>query len=125
MTLSRVASDLAAILVPIGVVAAGLAALCAIIAAVAIVRRADGLAGGAVGVWIPFAVLSVAASFGNMWLPLLASGAALVVALVGGALLRWVLTATASARAVRVEGAVAAPPVTPPTLARSNPATAT
>ena len=81
MTSSRVADELAAVLVPIGVVGMVLAVLCAVVAAVAIVRGAGGLAGGAVGVWIPVAVLSLTASFANQWVPAIVSGAALAVML--------------------------------------------
>jgi ABC-type cobalamin transport system ATPase subunit len=81
MTSSRMASELAAILVPIGVVGAVLAALCAIVAGVAIMRGAAGLAGGAVGLWIPSALLSSTASFANQWTPLVVAGAVLAATL--------------------------------------------
>jgi hypothetical protein len=94
MTSSRVASDLAAVLVPIGVVGAVLAALCAIVAAVAIVRGAGGLCGGAVGVWIPCALVSSFAGFANQGIPLLAAGAALAGSLTIAAVVRSLVSAS-------------------------------
>jgi len=88
MTTFRLANDLAAVMVPIGMVGAGLAVICAIVAGVAIMRGAGGLSGGAVGVWIPFALMSFTASFANQWLPLIVSGAALVAMLVIGGVVR-------------------------------------
>ncbi|MBO0980196.1 hypothetical protein [Microbacterium sp. SD291] len=140
-------NDLASILVPIGVTGAALAALCAIVAAVAIVRGAGGLVGGAVGVWIPFAVLSSTAGFASQWTPLLASAIVLVAMLAVGGIVRAIMhaaTAGRMARPVHTADAVrvavpAAPPVPagPPragvgaaltgtvaTLARQNPARA-
>lgn len=111
MTSSRVAHDLASVLVPIGIVGAVLAALCAVVAAVAIMRGAGGLAGGAVGVWIPAAVLSLAASFAYEWLPLIVSVAVLAGMLILGAVGRAVLSAREpareAARAARVAEVVA------------------
>lgn len=72
--------------------------LCAVIAGVAIARGAGGLAGGAVGLWIPAAVMSLTASFANQWIPLIVAGAALVGMLVIGAVLR-VFVASAETRA--------------------------
>lgn len=85
-------------MVPIGVVGAVLAVLCAVVAAVAIVRGSGGLSGGAVGVWIPFALLSSTAGFASQWMPLIASGAALVAFLVIGFALRAILTLAAPRR---------------------------
>lgn len=113
MTSSRMANELASILVPIGVVGAVLAALCAIVAGVAIMRGAAGLAGGAVGLWIPSAMLSFTASFANQWTPLLVSGVVLVAMLVIGAVVRGVVNAgepaRESARAARIQALVDAP----------------
>lgn len=98
-------------LVPIGIVGAVLAVLCAVVAGIAIMRGAGGLAGGAVGVWIPAAVLSLAASFAQQWTPLLVSGAALVGMLILGAVGRAILSAREpardAARAARVAEVVA------------------
>lgn len=94
MTTSRVASDLAAIMVPIGVVGAVLAVVCAVVAAVAIARGAGGLTGGAVGVWIPAAMVSSVAGFGSQWTPLIVSGSALVGLLVLGGVARAIVRAT-------------------------------
>ena len=79
---------LAAIFVPIGIVGAIIALICALVVAFALARRAAGLAGGAAGVWIVGALLSWASSFADLWLPLLASLAALGAALVVGGMLR-------------------------------------
>ena len=94
MTTLRVASDLAAVLVPIGYVGAALAAICAVVAAVAIVRGAGGLTGGAVAVWFVGALMSVTASFGNQWLPLIIACASLTAMLVIGGVVRGLVTAS-------------------------------
>jgi len=113
MTSSRVANELASILVPIGTVGAVLAALCAIVAGIAIMRGAAGLVGGAVGLWIPSAMLSSTASFASQWLPLVIAGASLVAMLIIGAIGRGVLGAGApareAARAARAQGLADAP----------------
>ncbi|MDN3445583.1 hypothetical protein [Microbacterium sp. APC 3901] len=128
MTSSRVASELASILVPIGVVGAVLAALCALVAGVAIMRGAAGLAGGAVGLWIPSAMLSSTASFANQWTPLLISGAALLAMLVIGTVGRGIVSAgepaREAARAARVQALVDAPgPVAVPRATTVTPST--
>ncbi|KJL30261.1 hypothetical protein [Microbacterium oxydans] len=118
MTTFRLANDLAAVMVPIGMVGAGLAVICAIVAGVAIMRGAGGLSGGAVGVWIPFALMSFTASFANQWLPLIVSGAALVAMLAIGGVVRAIVNAAepgrhtrpaviATSKAAPVTGAVA------------------
>lgn len=127
MTSSRVASELASILVPIGVVGAVLAALCAIVAGVAIMRGAAGLAGGAVGLWIPSAMLSTTASFANQWTPLLVSGIVLVTMLVIGAVARGIVNAGEPARevarAARIQAVVDAPEPTVPARSTKAPST--
>lgn len=127
MTSSRVASELASILVPIGVVGAVLAALCAIVAGVAIMRGAAGLAGGAVGLWIPSAMLSTTASFANQWTPLLVSGIVLVAMLVIGAVARGIVNAGEPARevvrAARIQAVVDAPEPTVPARSTKAPST--
>ncbi len=127
MTSSRVASELASILVPIGVVGAVLAALCAIVAGVAIMRGAAGLAGGAVGLWIPSAMLSTTASFANQWTPLLVSGIVLVAMLVIGAVTRGIVNAGEPARevarAARIQAVVDAPEPTVPARSTKAPST--
>lgn len=112
MTTMRMASDLAAVLVPIGYVGAGLAAICAIVAAVAIIRGKAGLSGGAVGVWIVFALMSSTASFAREWMPLIVSGTALVAMLVIGGVVRAMVNAAAGGRTDRgiVEALPAAVP---------------
>lgn len=94
MTSLTVANELAAVLLPIGITGAVLAALCAVVAGIAIMRGAGGLCGGAVGLWIPSAMLSVTASFADQWLPLVASIAALVAMLVIGGIVRAMANAT-------------------------------
>jgi len=127
MTSSRVASELASILVPIGVVGAVLAALCAIVAGVAIMRGAAGLAGGAVGLWIPSAMLSTTASFANQWTPLLVSGIVLVAMLVIGAVARGIVNAGEPARevarAARIQAVVDAPEPMVPARSTKAPST--
>lgn len=128
MTTWRVASDLAAIMVPIGVAGAVIAGLCAVLAGIAIVRRAGGLAGGAVGVWIPAAMLSSVAGFANQWMPLLLSSAALMGMLVIGGVVRGIMNARGielPQRKVETDAAPASAPspatTAVPVLTRSNP----
>lgn len=83
--------ELAAFFMPVGLVGAGIALLCAIVAAVALARGAAGLCGGATAVWIVGMMLSIAAGFSGQWVPTAAAGAALIMALVIGALVRMVL----------------------------------
>lgn len=120
MTSSRVASELASVLVPLGIVGAVLAGLCALVAAIAIVRGAGGLAGGAVGVWIPAAMLSLAASFANQWTPLFASVAVLIGLLVIGVVVRGIVEAGEPARAAARERKAAAIAVAPPVVAAAS-----
>lgn len=101
MTTMRVASDLAAVMVPIGYAGAALAAICAVVAAVAIVRGAGGLSGGAVGLWIVCALMSFTASFANDWMPLILACAALVAMLVIGGMIRAIVSAAGVARTER------------------------
>ncbi|WP_314425706.1 hypothetical protein [uncultured Microbacterium sp.] len=82
---------MSAFLVPLGFFGAALAVLCAVVAGIAVARGAGGLAGGAVGLWIPAAVLSLAASFAQQWAPLIVAGAALVGMLVIGGVLRAII----------------------------------
>jgi len=98
----RVASDLAAVMVPIGYVGAAIATICAIVAAVAIARGSGGVTGGAVGVWIVGALLSVTASFAQVWLPVILACAALAAMLVIGGVARAIVTAAGVRRADRV-----------------------
>ena len=127
MTSSRVANELASILVPIGVVGAVIAALCAIVAGVAIMRGAAGLAGGAVGLWIPSAMLSSTASFASQWTPLLVSGIALAAMLVIGAVARAIVStgepARQTARTARAEALAKAPESQPAPRASTAPST--
>lgn len=108
MTTAAIARDLAGFLVPIGWIGAALAVICAIVAGVAIARGAGGLSGGAVGVWIPMALLSSTASFAYQWLPLIASGAALVAMLVLGGIVRAIVRTAAHGRLTRSAARAAA-----------------
>ncbi|MFJ6428803.1 hypothetical protein [Microbacterium maritypicum] len=101
MTTLRMASDLAAVMVPIGYVGAALAVIFAIVAAVAIVRGSGGLAGGAVGLWIVGALMSFAASFAREWTPLIVACAALAAMLIVGSVVRAILNAAGAERADR------------------------
>jgi len=133
MTTWRMASDLAAVLVPLGVAGAVLAGLCALVAGVAIVRRAGGLTGGAVGVWIPAAMLSSVAGFASQWLPLVLSAAMLAGMLVIGGVVRALMNAAGvqwpaqKADAAAETATVAAPAgaastaTSAPALTRPNP----
>lgn len=100
MNTTRVASDLAAVMVPLGYAGAVFAVICALVAAVAIVRGNGGLTGGAVGVWIVCALLSLVASFASDWLPPIMAGSALVVLLAAGGVVKWIVSATSARRAV-------------------------
>lgn len=85
MTSSGVVQGLAEFFLPIGVFGAGFAAVCAIVAGMALVQGRAGLCGGAVGMWIVGAMLSVSSGFSGEWTPLLTAVVALAVALaVGG-----------------------------------------
>ncbi|MHC9044426.1 hypothetical protein ACYX8G_07590 [Microbacterium saperdae] len=117
MTTMRVANDLAAVLVPIGIIGAALAAVCAIVAGIAIMRGAGGLIGGAVGLWIPFALLSFTASFANQWMPLIAAGAALAAMLILGGVVRAIVNVADGGRPSRKT--VTAPVVVGASLASS------
>ncbi len=91
-------------------------------------RGAAGLAGGAVGLWIPSAMLSSTASFANQWTPLLIAVATLVAMLVIGGVARSIVNAgepaRESARAARVQAVVDAPePVAVPRGAKVTPST--
>lgn len=99
MTTAAVARDLAGFLVPIGVAGAVIAVICAVIAGVAIMRGAGGLSGGAVGVWIPAALLSSTPAFTNQWMPLTIAGAALAASLVIGGVVRAIVAVAAGPRA--------------------------
>ena len=104
-TTLSVTIGLSAVLVPIGFAGAVLAAVCALVAGVAIMRGAAGLCGGAVALWIPCAIASSAASFANQWMPLQASAAALIGMLVIGAVVR----AIANTTQVPAEARIATP----------------
>lgn len=114
MTTLRMANDLASVMVPIGIVGAALAVVCAVVAGIAIMRGAGGLSGGAVGVWIPFALMSFAASFANQWTPLIVAVASLFALLIIGGVVRAIVSVTADGRHTR-PSAVLAPTRAPVT----------
>lgn len=126
MTSSRMAHELAAFLVPLGFFGAAVAVLCAIVAGIAIARGAGGLAGGAVGLWIAAALLSLTASFAQQWTPLIVAGAALVGMLVIGGVLRGIIgSAESRASARSVAAPIEAPAVSAPASAPSSAPVAT
>jgi hypothetical protein len=125
MTTMRMASDLAAVMVPIGYVGAALAVIFAIVAAVAIIRGAGGLAGGAVGLWIVGALMSFAASFAQTWTPLIVACGSLVAMLIIGSVVRALVNAAGAGRADRTveeELPKAVPASKAPTASTSKPA---
>lgn len=114
-------------LVPLGFIGAALAAACAIVAAIAVIRGAGGLCGGAVGVWIPCAMLSSTASFSSQWLPLIIAGASLVGMLVIGGVVRAILGSAQTPKAARARVVAAdtasAPTASAPALKAASTAT--
>lgn len=88
MTSLAVAGALSTIFVPIGFAGATWAVICALVAGFALARGSAGLCGGAAGLWIVGALLSVASAFTSEWSPLLVSLAALAAALTVGGLVR-------------------------------------
>lgn len=94
MSTLAVTNTLATFFVPIGIVGAALAIVCALVAAFAIARGAAGLAGGAIGVWIVGALLSLAASFATQWMPLFVALIALAVGIVLGGVIRMLVATT-------------------------------
>jgi hypothetical protein len=123
----RVASDLAAVMVPIGYVGAAIAGICAIVAAVAVIRGSGGLTGGAVGLWIVGALMSFTASFAREWMPLILACAALVAMLVIGGVMRAIMTAAGVGRVGREadEALPAVVPASKPVTAVAKPARVT
>jgi len=98
-------NTLVSVFVPIGVAGAVIALVCALVAAFAIARGAAGLAGGAIGVWIVGALLSVSASFAALWTPFFVAAIGLGVALVAGTVLRVAFAPLLARRAAAVEQA--------------------
>ena len=92
MSSLAVTQSLASIFVPLGIAGSCLAVLCALVAGWAVFRRAADLCGGASGVWIVGALLSAAAGFSSNWIPLLVAAIALPVGLIGGVLVRVLVT---------------------------------
>ena len=85
--------DLSGFFLSVGFVGAGIAVLCALVAAVALARAAAGLCGGAVAIWIGGALLCLAGGFSGQWMPPLISVGALAAALVLGGVARAVIRA--------------------------------
>ncbi len=94
MSTLAVTNTLAMFFVPIGMAGAALAIACALVAAFAVARGAAGLAGGAIGVWIVGALLSLAASFATEWMPLLVALSALAAGLALGGVIRMLVLTT-------------------------------
>jgi len=125
MSTLAVTKALMSIFVPIGIAGAVIALVCALIAAVALARGAAGLAGGAIGVWIVGTLLSLSASFADLWVPVLAALLGLAVALVAGAMIRLTVRTASADRAastVRASDDVAPPAVARAATARPAPA---
>jgi len=95
MSMIGVVSDLTVAFLWIGIIGAGIAVLCALIALYALARGAPGLVGGAAAVWIGGALLSLTSGFSGQWLPVLLSIGALAAALILGGVLRPVVRAIA------------------------------
>ncbi len=91
MSSLAVTNALMSVFVPIGIAGAVIALTCALVATFALARGSAGLAGGAIGVWIVGAMLSMCASFASLWTPVLLALVALGVALVLGPMLRLLL----------------------------------
>lgn len=83
-----VVRDLAEFFMPIGIVGAVIAVLCALVAAVALASGSGAVCGGAVAVWIGGAMLSLASGFSGEWIPAIVACGALLAMLVIGALVR-------------------------------------
>ena len=126
MSTLAVTKALMSIFVPIGIAGAVIALVCALIAAIALARGAAGLAGGAIGVWIVGTLLSLSASFANLWIPVLVALLALAVALVAGGMIRLsVRTASADRRASAPRVDAAPAPAPRPATGRPAPAART
>ncbi|MGF2949585.1 hypothetical protein [Microbacterium alcoholitolerans] len=128
-------NTLAMFFVPIGMAGAALAIACALVAAFAVARGAAGLAGGAIGVWIVGALLSLAASFATEWMPLLVALSALAAGLALGGVIRMLVLTTrakpvtaqvkvssqnASAATPHVSQTAASSPAAPASSARTH-----
>ncbi|UYO97059.1 hypothetical protein OED01_15890 [Microbacterium sp. M28] len=109
------ANELAGLFVPIGVAGAVIAVICAVIALVALARGSEGVVGGAIAAWIVGAMLSAAAGFAHNWIPALVAGAALVVALTAGGIVRAILVRRPVREPKPITEAVAATPTKPVT----------
>lgn len=121
MSTLALANSLMSVFVPIGVAGAVIALACALVAAYAIARGAAGLAGGAIGVWIVGAVLSVSASFASLWTPFFVAAVGLGAALVIGTVLRLALAPLRAPRVVRVAPVAQLEPVVVESVAAKAP----
>lgn len=91
MSTIGVVRDLSEVFLWIGLAGAGLALICAIVAAAALAVGSAGTAGGSSAVWIVGAMLSLTAGFSGQWMPAIVAGLALSAGLVLGALARTVV----------------------------------
>lgn len=92
MSSMSVLRDLAEFFLPVGWVGGVIAAICALVAGVALARGSAGFAGGSVAVWIGAALASVASGFSGQWLPAIIAGASLAGALVLGLIARGLIS---------------------------------
>ncbi|MGP6169908.1 hypothetical protein ACTU6V_01715 [Microbacterium sp. A204] len=113
MSTIGVVQDLTGFFLSVGMVGAGVAVLCALIALTALAQGAAGVTGGAVAVWIGGALLSLTSGFSGQWLPAIIAGGSLVAALALGGVARVVLRSLQlRVKAVPVEASEAAATVT-------------
>lgn len=91
MSTIGIVRDLAEVFLWVGIAGAGLAVLCAIVAAVALAAGSAGWAGGASAVWIGGAMLSLTSGFSGQWLPAIIAGGALMAGLILGAVARSII----------------------------------
>ncbi|GAA3935847.1 hypothetical protein [Microbacterium soli] len=98
MSTLAVTNTLSSVFLPIGIAGAVIAVVCALVALIALARGAAGLVGGAIGVWIGGAMLSLASSFADDWIPVLVALVALGGGLVLGAAVRVVVRGVLASR---------------------------
>lgn len=123
MSTLGVASQLAAILVPIGIAGAIIAAVFALAAGIALAFGAAGFVGGSVGGWIVGTLLSLTASFGSEWMPVLGALGALAVALALGGLIHALVIAGGGARTAFAPAEASVAPAAIPPKPRTVPVT--
>lgn len=126
MSSMSVLRDLAEFFLPVGWVGGVIAAICALVAGVALARGSAAFAGGSVAVWIGAALASVASGFAGQWIPAIIAGGSLVAALVLGLVARGVISLIAArprVEAAEVVETVEAPaaPAVPAAVAAAAP----